>query len=95
MEERYKNIVNMILRYFSINNIEALNERDHKEELYILLLVLNSCGVFCDKRVMKSEDMTSLKNIRKNLLKAEEKLLINREFRKRYFDFENKVKDIM
>lgn len=95
MEENYKNIINMILRYFSINSIKVLNEKSHKEELYILLLTLNNYGVFCDKKFMNNDEITSLKNIKKNLVKAEEKLLINREFRRKYFEFKSRIEDIM
>lgn len=95
MEERYENIINMILRYFSINNISVLNERSHKEELYIILLLLDNQGVFYENNKIRNGDINSLKNIKRNLNKAEEKLLINSEFRKRYYKIKESLQEIM
>ncbi|MGL5152573.1 MAG: hypothetical protein ACRC7N_18600 [Clostridium sp.] len=93
MEEKYKIILNMILNYYSINDIEHLNK--NKERLYIVLLLLNKYGVLENKEYMKGSFICNLTNVRLKLKKAEEKLLINREFRKKYFELEQLIKEII
>ncbi|MGL4774446.1 MAG: hypothetical protein ACRC2K_12840 [Clostridium sp.] len=95
MNERYKFIVSLILKQLSINEISILNENTNKEKLYMILLLLDKYGILLDEDFKSTELLGDVKNMRIKLRKAEEKLLINREFRKKYFEIQGLIENII
>lgn len=93
MKERlnYINILNYICNYYGIDEekfIELLKERDNK---YILLLLLKNNNCLEPEKIQEILKLKTLRSINSNLRLAEEKLLINRFFRQKYFELEDNV----
>ena len=90
--DKYNIIILNLCKYYGIefNELDLLL-RDREKRLIFLLLIKN----FRCLDVNKTIDMTRYineKNIKVNLKKAEEKVLINKQFREDYFEIEEKIK---
>ncbi|MBN7574670.1 MULTISPECIES: hypothetical protein [Clostridium] len=88
---KYIEILNNICEYYGIDEekfIELLKNRDNK---YILLLLLKYNHCLDTERVKEVFNLKTSKSISNNLKLAEEKLLINRLFREKYFELEDNI----
>lgn len=88
---KYINVLNTICNYYGIDEekfIELLKERDNK---YILLLLLKNNNCLETKKIKEIFKLKTSKSINSNLRLAEEKLLVNRLFREKYFELEDNI----
>ena len=88
---KYVKILNNICNYYGINEdkfIELLKNRDNK---YILLLILKNNHCLEIDEIKEIFKLKTSKSISSSLRLAEEKLLINRFFREKYFELENNI----
>ena len=65
--------------------IKLLEERDNK---YLLLLLLKKYKCMDQEKVKEVFNVKNKRTITNNVRRAEEKLLINRDFRKKFFEME-------
>jgi len=90
---KYVKILNNICNYYGINEdefIELLKNRDNK---YILLLLLKNNNCLEIDGIKEKFKLNTVKSINSSLRLAEEKLLINRFFREKYFELENNIEN--
>lgn len=90
---KYIKILKNICNYYGIdeeNFVELLKKRDNK---YILLLILKNNHCLDKEKVKETFKLKTSKGISNSLRLAEEKLLINRIFRERYFELENNIEN--
>ena len=88
---KYLKILNNICNYYGIDEekfIELLKNRDNK---YILLLVLKNNQCLEIDKIKEIFKLKTSKSINSNLRLAEEKLLINKIFREKYFELEDNI----
>ena len=91
---KYVKILNNICNYYGVNEeefIELLKDRDNK---YVLLLILKSNNCLEVDKIKEIFKVKMSRNINSSLRLAEEKLLVNRFFRERYFELENNIEKI-
>lgn len=88
---KYVSILNNLCNYYGISEekfIELLKDRDNK---YILLLLLKNNHCLEIGKLKEVFQLKTSKSINSNLKLAEEKLLVNKFFRDRYFELENSL----
>ena len=88
---KYAKILNNICNYYGVNEdkfIELLKNRDNK---YILLLILKNNHCLEIDEIKDIFKVKTSKSISSSLRLAEEKLLVNRYFREKYFELENNI----
>lgn len=88
---KYLKILNNICNYYGIDEekfIELLKNRDNK---YILLLVLKNNHCLEMDKIKEIFNLKTSKSINSNLRLAEEKLLVNKIFREKYFELEDNI----
>lgn len=88
---KYLKILNNICNYYGIDEekfIELLKNRDNK---YILLLVLKNNHCLETDKIKEIFNLKTSKSINSNLRLAEEKLLVNKIFREKYFELEDNI----
>ena len=91
---KYVKILNNICNYYGIDEekfMELLKNRDNK---YILLLILKNNHCLEVEKIKEVLNLKTSKSISSSLRLAEEKLLINRFFREKYFELENNIEKI-
>lgn len=92
---KYIKILKTICSYYGIEEkdfIELIKNRDNK---YILLLILKNNNCLDKENVKEILRLKNSKSINNSLRLAEEKLLMNRIFRERYFELENNIDKMM
>lgn len=92
---KYVKILESICSYYGIekeNFIELIKNRDNK---YILLLILKNNNCLDKEKVKEILRLKNSKSINNSLRLAEEKLLVNRIFRERYFEIEDNIDKMM
>jgi hypothetical protein len=92
---KYVKILESICSYYGIeekNFIELIKNRDNK---YILLLILKNNNCLDKEKVKEILRLKNSKSINNSLRLAEEKLLMNRIFRERYFEIEDNIDKMM
>ncbi len=88
---KYIKILKNICDYYGIDEqkfVELLKDRDNK---YILLLVLKNNRCLETDKIKEIFNLKTSRSINNNLKLAEEKLLINKYFREKYFELENNI----
>lgn len=88
---KYTKILKIIWNYYGIeeeNFVELTKKRDDK---YILLLILKNNNCLDREKIKDLLRLKNSKSINNSLRLAEEKLLVNRIFRERYFELENNI----
>ncbi|AWK50652.1 hypothetical protein DIC82_06305 [Clostridium beijerinckii] len=88
---KYVKILENICKYYGIDEdgfIELLKNRDNK---YILLLILKNNHCLEVDKIKEIFNVKTSKSISSSLRLAEEKLLVNRFFRQKYFELENNI----
>ncbi|HEX9025939.1 MAG TPA: hypothetical protein VF839_05700 [Clostridium sp.] len=87
----YVKILDNICKYYGIDEdgfVELLKNRDNK---YILLLLLKNNHCLEVDKIKEIFKIKTSKSISSSLRLAEEKLLVNRFFRQKYFELENNI----
>lgn len=88
---KYMQILKNICNYYGISEekfIELLKNRDNR---YILLLILKNNRCLEADKIKEIFKLKTSRNINSSLRLAEEKLLVNKFFREKYFDLENNI----
>ena len=88
LEDRYLKILHVLCTYYGMSTddlIKLLEERDNK---YLLLLLLKKYKCMGQEKVKEVFNVKNKRTITNNVRRAEEKLLINRDFRKKFFEME-------
>lgn len=88
LEDRYLKILYVLCTYYGMSTddlIKLLEERDNK---YLLLLLLKKYKCMDQEKVKEVFNVKNKRTITNNVRRAEEKLLINRDFRKKFFEME-------
>ena len=88
---KYVRILNNICTYYGIDEdefIKLLKDRDNK---YILLLILKNNHCLEIDEIKEVFKVKAFRSINSSLRLAEEKLLVNRIFREKYFELENNI----
>lgn len=91
--EKYKFIIEILCRNYGIKDLDLLVLLKNKDCRYLLLLLLNEYGCLEKDRLVNELVFSSNKSINYNLKKAEEKLLINKQFRDNYSQLEKTIKN--
>ncbi|AYE34722.1 hypothetical protein [Clostridium septicum] len=88
-------VINILCKQFNMKKEDLNKFIKKRENKYLLLLLLKNY------KCLKKEDLEEIKNIingkmiNYNLKKAEEKLLINKDFRELYFKIEERLDKII
>ena len=88
---RYLKILNIICNYYGINQNEFIDLLKVRENKYLLLLILKNNKCLECEIIKEMLNVKTTKSIKNNLKLAEEKLLINKDFRERYFEIEENI----
>lgn len=83
----------MLCNHYKISNEELITLLKDKECKYLFLLLLNEYGCLEKDKLINEFMFSSNKSISYNLKKAEEKLLINKQFRNNYIVLDKAIKD--
>lgn len=81
----YKVIICVLCNHYNLKENETNNILKNKECKYLFLLLLNEYKCLNKNKLIKELRLKSTRSIDYNLRIAEEKLLINKDFRKKYF----------
>lgn len=92
MSERYYTIINLITTSYEFNNnkekIELFKDREYR---YLLLLLVKKYNCYNEEEIKNILNVKTKRSVLNNVKKAEERLLINREFREKYFEMEERL----
>ena len=88
-------IINVLLSYLGIENKNYNEILSKKENKYILLLLLERYNCLNKEDIKEILHRISDRSLKNNIEKAEEKFLINKEFRKLYLEIEDHIDKIM
>ena len=88
---KYVKILNNICNYYGINEDEFIELLKNRENKYILLLILKNNHCLEIDEIKGIFKLKISKGINSSLRLAEEKLLVNRFFREKYFELENNI----
>ena len=90
-KDRYINILRGISLYYGIDENNFIKIIKDKENKYLLLLLTKKYKCMDEDNIMDVLNYKSKKSILYNVKRAEEKLLINREFRDKFFQIEESL----
>ena len=91
---KYVKVLNNICNYYGINEGEFIKLLKNRDNKYVLLLILKNNNCLEVDKINEIFKVKMSKNINSSLRLAEEKLLVNRFFRERYFELENNIDKI-
>ncbi|MGG7059932.1 hypothetical protein ACQPUY_13205 [Clostridium nigeriense] len=88
-------VMNVLASYLGIE-VKEMNEKLRKKEnKYIFLLLLKNYKCLQKDKIKEVLDIISDKSIKYNMDKAEEKFLVNKEFREMYFEIQEGLNKII
>ena len=90
-KDRYINILRGISLYYGMDENNFIQLLKDKENKFLLLLLLKKYKCMDKDKIMGVLNYKSNKSILYNVKRAEEKLLINREFRDKFFQIEESL----
>ena len=88
---RYLKIIKALSLHYGMSDKELIEVLKNKESKYILLLLLKKYKCVKDDEIMQVLNYKNKRSIAYNTKRAEEKLLINREFREKFFELEENL----
>jgi hypothetical protein len=88
-------VINVLCAHLGIDAIEINEKLKKKENKYIFLLLLKNYKCLDKEKVKEMLEVISDKSINYNINKAQEKLLVNKEFREMYFKIEEGLNKII
>lgn len=91
-DDKYEKIINIICEYKNINKEELFKVLADKECKYLMFLLLKKYRCTDMNRLSKDFSIESKKSINYNIRKAEERFLVNRDFREMFFEAEEIIK---
>lgn len=92
---KYSKILESLCIYYDLNQEEFLNKLKLKENKYLLLLILKTNNCFEGESIQEVFKLEKVKGINNSLKLAEKKLLINKEFREKYFELEENLEKMI
>ena len=90
-KDRYINILRGISLYYGMDENNFIQLLKDKENKFLLLLLLKKYKCMDQNNIMGILNYKNKKSILYNVKRAEEKLLINREFRDKFFQIEESL----
>lgn len=91
--ERYRIIIEVLCRHYEMSDLDLMTLLRNKECKHLFLLLLSEYGCLEKEKLVSELMFSSNRSINYNLKKAEEKLLINKQFRDNYFILEKTLKN--
>lgn len=88
-------IINALINYLDIRNKDYNEILSKKENRYILILLLKKYNCLNKDEIKEILQRISYRSLKNNIEKAEEKFLINKEFRKLYLEIEDNINKII
>lgn len=88
-------VMNVLAAYLGIEVKEINDKLKKKENRYIFLLLLKNYKCLQKDKVKEVLNIISDKSIKYNMDKAQEKFLINKEFREMYFEIQDGINRII
>lgn len=88
-------VMNVLASYLDVDMNEIGEELKKKENKYIFLLLLKNYKCLQKDKVKEILKIISDKSIKHNMDKAQEKFLINKEFREMYLEIQEGLKKII
>lgn len=92
ISERYHTIINLITTFYDFDNsnekIELFKDREYR---YLLLLLVKKYNCYNEEEIKNILNVKTKRSVLNNVKKAEERLLVNREFREKYFEMEERL----
>ena len=88
-------VMNVLAAYLGIELKEMSEKLKKKENKYLFLLLLKNYKCLQKDKVKEILDIINDKSINYNINKAQEKFLINKEFRERYFEIQEGINKII
>lgn len=88
IDDKYLKILETVCMYYGMSTddlIKLLQERDNR---YLLLLLLKKYKCMNEDKLKEVFNVKSKRTLNNNVKRAEEKLLINRDFREKFFEIE-------
>ena len=89
--DKYLKILKLVAYYNNINDEDIIKLLKDKESKYLLLLLLKKYKCINNERMMEIFRYKSSRSINYNIKKAEEKFLVNKSFREKYFEIEESL----
>ncbi|MBE6048401.1 MAG: ribose-5-phosphate isomerase [Clostridium sp.] len=86
--DKYFKILKIVAYYNDIDEDNIINLLKDKESKYLLLLLLKKYKCMDKEKIMEIFKYKSFRSINYNIKKAEEKFLVNKSFREKYFEIE-------
>lgn len=90
-KSRYIDILNCICKYYGITQEQLIKLVQNKECRYMLLLILKNKNCLDLEQLKNILQVKTVRSVSNNVKSAEKTLLINRNFRKKYFDLEENI----
>jgi len=87
--------MNVLAAYLGIETKEMGEKLKKKENRYIFLLLLKNYKCLQKDKVKEILNIINDKSIKYNMDKAQEKFLINKEFREMYFEIQEGINKII
>ena len=88
-------VTNVLASYLGVDKSEINIKLKKKENRYIFLLLLKKYKCLQKEKVKEILEIISDKSIKYNIDKAQEKFLINKEFREMYLEIEENINKII
>ena len=88
---RYAKIISVICEYYGINQEDFIQILKNTESRFLLILFLNNYKCMSREDIKESLNIKNTRSLTYSIKKAEEKFLINSEFRKKYFEIEQSL----
>ncbi|MGL4570287.1 MAG: hypothetical protein ACRCVJ_04415 [Clostridium sp.] len=94
-EEKYFQILSEICEDNDISREKLVEILKKKEQKYLLILFLKKYNCCTEDEIKELLKVKTRRSINYNYEKAEEKFLVNREFRNKYIQIEKKIDRII
>lgn len=94
-EDKYFKIISKICEVNHISNEELVEILKKRESKYLLVLFLKKYNCCSEEELKELLNVRTKRSINYNYEKAEEKFLINRNFRDKYLEIEKKIDEII
>lgn len=88
-------VMNVLAAYLGIEAKEMNDKLKKKENKYIFLLLLKNYKCLQKDKVKEILNIISDRSIKYNMDKAQEKFLVNKEFREMYFEIQDGINKII
>lgn len=85
-------VINILCSHLSEDFEQVTTNKEHR---YLLLLLLKNYNCLNREQIKRVLDISSNKSMNYNIKKAEEKFLINRQFRETYLSIEKYLEQVI